>query len=179
MIDETKLDKRHTYVCLEYGTGAVSRIIQVLTEDFCMESLYVPSHVFALVYEDRVWRIYESHLKAVNELPSGVRTYTLDKLKEYFPDAYNRADVYELKFNRRRLKDLLGQKYGVGDIECLLRACVLNRNGKQKDRKGYICSEYLATAHKQIQRHFELPPHCITPAHFLKYLLDIGAEKIE
>ena len=173
-IELAKLDKRRTYIVLEYGTSTISKLIQKFTEEFGPGNRRVPSHVLALVYEDNCWRVYESHMKSEldGEIPSGVRTYTIDKLKQVFPQTYYKGVVYQVRLNKRKLKDFLGQPYGVGDIASLMRASILNRNGKQADRRGIICSEYLAKCCKKICLYFDLKPHCITPAHWLRYLVE-------
>lgn len=180
MIDITKLDKRKTYIVLEYGTSAISKLIQKLTKDYYPKAKRIPSHVLALVYEDKVWRIYESHMKPEDEfgIPSGVRTYRYEVFKEAFPNTNKYGVVYPCRFNKRRLKDLLGQPYGIGDIAALLRVGITKKNGTQKDRKGYICSEYLACACTKVCKYFGLRPHCITPAHWLKYLVDNKIESV-
>lgn len=180
MIDLSKLDKRRTYIVLEYGTGAISKIIQNLTKEYCPQAKQVPSHVLALVYEDKVWRVYESHMKAEKDydIPSGVRTYEYTVFEKVFPKIVKKGEVYQIRFNKKKLKNLLGQSYGIGDIEALLRASVLNRNGKQKDRKGIICSEYLADCCAKIRRYLRLPAHCITPAHWLRYLLENNIPRV-
>lgn len=172
MINIDKLDKRKTYIVLEYGTSAVSKLIQKLTKDYYPKAKKIPSHVLALVYEDKVWRIYESHMKAEDEfgIPSGVRTYQYDIFQEAFPNTNKYGVVYPCRFNKKRLKDLLGQPYGMGDIAALLRVGITKKNGTQKDRKGYICSEYLAVCCAKIRRYLKLKSHCITPIHWLKYL---------
>lgn len=174
MINITKLDKRRTYIVLEYGTSLVSKMIQEFTDEFVPPGKYPPTHVLALVYEDKIWRVYESHMKSEldGRIPSGTRTYPLDTLKEVFPQTYSRGVVYQVRLNKKKLKNLLGQPYGIGDIAALMRASILNRNGKQKDRKGYICSEYLACACNKVRTYLGLPAHCITPAHWLTYLVE-------
>lgn len=173
-INIAKLDKRRTYILLEYGTSIISKMIQRFSQEFGPPRRVVPSHVLALVYEDKVWRVYESHFNPEPDadLPSGSRTYTLDKLKQVFPQTYYKGVVYPVRFNKRKLKDYLGQPYGLGDIAALMRASILNRNGKQSDRRGVICSEYLALCCKKICQYFDLKPHCITPAHWLRYLVE-------
>lgn len=180
MIDITKLDKRKTYIVLEYGTSAISKLISRLTLDFCPGVKKVPSHVLALVYEDKVWRIYESHMKPEDDygIPSGTRTYEYDVFKQAFKNTIKNGFVYPMRLNKKKLKNLLGQPYSLGDIAGLLRACITDKNGKQKDRRGYICSEYLACACNKVCKYFGLRPHCITPAHWLKYLVDNKIESV-
>lgn len=180
MINITKLDKRRTYIVLEYGTSVISKLIQKFTKQFAPASSKVPSHVLALVFEDKVWRVYESHMNPNidGHLPSGCRTYTLDKLQEIFPKTYEKGVVYQVRLSKRKLKDYLGQPYGVGDIASLMRGSLLKNNGRQKDRNGIICSEYLALCCKKICKYFNLKPHCITPAHWLTYLVKNNIERI-
>ena len=68
------------------------------------------------------------------------------------------------------LEKNIGFPYGTGDIESLLRAAIFHRNGKQKDRPGLICSEYIALCSEDIQKFCNLPAWCITPAHFQHYI---------
>ncbi len=173
MIKPELLDKRHTYILLEYGTSAISKLIQKFTKEYYPEAGdHIPTHVLALSFEDGIWRVYESHMKPEPdvELPSGVRTYPLDILKQAFPSTYYKGEVYQVRFDRRKLKNYLGQPYGIGDIASLMGAAITNRNGKQQDRRGLVCSEYLALAHKNIRKYLYLKSHCITPIHWLKYL---------
>lgn len=172
MINLDKLDKRRTYVVFEFGTSAIAKTIQRLTKDFCSEAKQLPSHVLALVYEDGCWNVYESHLKPVKDyaIPSGVRMYKFSVFKEVFPDIVERGRVFTIRINKKQLKKYLGQPYGIGDIVALMRASIHHNNGKQKDRKGIICSEYLALACAKIRKYFNLPAWCITPAHWLAFL---------
>lgn len=172
VINLDKLDKRKTYIVLEFGTSAIARTIQRLTRDYCPEERKLPSHVLALVYENKCWNVYESHMKPEKDygIHSGVRTYPYKIFKEAFPEIVERGRVFYCKLKKKQLKKYLGQPYGVGDIVALLRAAIHHNNGKQKDRKGIICSEYLALACAPIRRYFNLPAWCITPAHWLAFL---------
>lgn len=181
MIDWDKLDIDKTYVVLEYGQGVISKLIRKLTKEFCYD-MDVPSHVLALVYDHRVgqWMVYESH-NLPNEmmcLPAGTRRYYRPQFVYAFPQTVTNGEVYEVRLNVKTLIKYLGQPYGYGDISKLLRACLLDNNGKQKDGFGIICSEYLALAYKPIRDYFNLEAHCITPAHWLRYLLDNDIEEI-
>lgn len=181
MIKPELLDKRKTYILLEYGTSAVSKLIQKFTKEYYPEAgEHIPTHVLALSFEDGIWRVYESHMASEPEanIPSGVRTYPLDTLKQVFPQTYYKGEVYQVRFDRRKLKDNLGQPYGVGDIASLMGASIFNRNGKQSDHKGIICSEYLALAHKNIRKYLYLKSHCITPIHWLKYLVENNITRV-
>ena len=182
MINFDKLDKNKTYVCLEYGVGKISKIIQKYSKEYCYD-MEVPSHVFALVYDNRVkdWLIYESHMQGnkVGMLPSGVRKYYRVILEKVLPHVILHSDVYQLTLDTNQLEKLIGKPYGVGDIFALMNASKHHSNGKQKNRIGYICSEYIASAFPCICYHFNLPPHCITPSHFLRFVLDKDIEKIE
>ena len=50
-----------------------------------------------------------------------------------------------------------------------MKACLTDKNGKQKNREGIICSEYMALCNDEICKFYNLPAHCITPAHFQNY----------
>lgn len=182
MIDWNKLDKNKTYVGLERGQGPTSKVIRKLTKEFCYDREDVPSHIFALIYDHRCgqWLIYESHYlpSSIGCLSSGTRRYYKPILTFVFPQTCINSDIYELELDEDILIQNLGKPYGYGDIAKLLRACLLNTNGKQKDFPGLICSEYIALACPKLTLALSLPPWCITPAHYLKYFLDNHIEKI-
>lgn len=181
MINFDKLDKEQTYVCLEYGQGSISKVIQKYSKEYCY-NMEVPSHVFALIYDKQCkqWQVYESHLRASSMgcLASGTRRYYKPVLTNVFPQVVLHSDVYPININEDILKEYLEQPYGIGDIFSLMVASKLHTLGKKKNRYGYICSEYIALAFPNICAFFNLPAHCITPAHFLRYLLDNDIEKI-
>lgn len=181
MIDFSLLNPNKTYICLEYGVGKISKIIQKYTKEYCYD-LEVPSHVFALVYDDKVkdWLIYESHMQGnkVGMLSSGVRKYYRVILQKVLPHVILHSNVYEVTLDIPQLEKLIGKPYGVGDILKLMKAAKFHSNGKQKNVYGYICSEYIATAFPCICFYYNLPPHCITPAHFLRFFLDKGITKL-
>ena len=167
------LDKRRSYVCLETGRSVISRQIQKLTKQFVDEELRdkVPSHIFMLVYEKPDWVIYESHMQPIKDfgIPSGVRCYKASL--PFVEDVLRRSIGYPLRINKRTLKECLGEPYGVRDILELAKVCLISHNnGEQPDRVGLICSEYAALCYPKISEHFNLAPHCITPAHWLQYL---------
>ena len=110
-------------------------------------------------------------------LPSGCRRYSLDILLDVFPDVYKGSEVYQIRLTKKTLRGLLGEPYGIGDIHEIFKARLKHRFAK-KDRKGFICSEYIARACYKIQRYFNLSPNQITPAHWLKYILDNRITKV-
>lgn len=181
-INFDKLNKDKTYVCLEYGTGKISKLIQRFTKEYCPNAKEVPSHVFTLVYDKRLctWLVYESHASAnkVAGIKSGTRKYLQVLLENYFPDVVLHTDCYQVDININSLEKDLNKPYGLGDISRLMRAAILNRNGKQSDFPGLICSEYIARAYHPIQIYLGLKPHCITPAHWLDYLLENNIPKV-
>ena len=77
------------------------------------------------------------------------------------------------------LEEHIGEQYGRGDIAALMGAAIFNNNGSQKDHKGLICSEYLALCYKPICEYYNLPPYCITPAHFQNYIDKLGIRNEE
>ena len=181
MIDWDKLDINKTYVGLEYGQSNISQLVRKLTKEFCY-NMDVPSHVFALCYDHRVgqWLCYESHNlpSEMGCLASGTRRFYKPIMTLVFPQTCIHSDIYELKLDEKILIKNLNKPYGYGDIVKLLRACLTDTNGKQKDFPGLICSEYIALASKDLRDYLKLPTHCITPAHFLKYFLDNDIEKV-
>lgn len=175
MIQFDELDKEKTYIGLQYGTSKLAQKIVKYSKQYAPDSPDIPTHVFAIVYrhELKEWWIYESHLKENKELgfPSGVRRYSLKKWLKSEIRNLHQFEAYPFNFDRYILEDLVGFKYGTGSIASLMLAAIKKNNGKQKDRKGYICSEYLACCNPNICAFFELPVWCITPAHFQQYLI--------
>lgn len=182
MINFEILDKNKTYICLEQGQGKISDVIRKYSREYCYNIQSVPSHVFALVYDKQCkqWLIYESHIvgSKMGCLASGTRRYYKPILEKVFPQVCIHSNVYEANVNEEKLKEYLCKPYGVGDIFALMNASKRHALGKKKDHFGYICSEYIALSFPAICSYFNLPAHCITPAHFLRYFLDNDIEEI-
>lgn len=164
-----KLDKNKTYVGLQYGESLISKQIMKLTRRFAKNSKVIPSHVLGLKYRFNSWWIFEAHAKGNRKLgvPDGVRRCKKEIWDKI--ETKNNFKIYEMNLEEEKLEEYIGQQYGLGDIESLMHACLHNSNGKQKDREGIICSEYMALCNKDIRDFCELPAHCITPAHFQNY----------
>ncbi len=177
------LDKSKTYIGLQYGQSLIAKEIRRFSKDYAPESKEIPTHVCGLVFRYGEWWIFESHADGIKKylIPSGVRHYRAENWEKVEPKCSSEYKFFELPLEEKKLEEFIGQPYGIGDIESLLRAAIFNRNGKQKDRKGMICSEYIASCCLPITEYFELQPYCITPAHFQKYIDDnnikeVGAE---
>ncbi len=170
MINFDKLDIHKTYLGLEYGDSLIGKQIIKFTSQYAPNSLNVPSHVFAIVHKFGEWWIYESHANGKNGLPAGVRKYKSSKFEEIEKNKLKRFMAYPLRLNKSTLEKHLGEPYGFGDIKSLCLAGLNKSNGKQKDRKGLICSEYVALAYPRICKFYKLPAWCITPAHFQNYI---------
>ena len=168
-VDFDKLDKKTTYVGLQYGSSIISKQIIKLTKMFAPDSKQIPSHVFGLKYRFNKWWIFESHAKGDKKLgvPEGVRRCKKDVWDKI--ETKNNFNIYPMKLNIAKLEDYIGQQYGIGDIDNLMKACLFNKNGEQKDRDGIICSEYMALCNDEVCKFYNLPAHCITPAHFQNY----------
>lgn len=171
MIDFEKLDKESTYLCVQYGDGFISKKIRKYSQQYAQDSNKIPTHVLALVYENDDWNIYESHADANKKLkiPSGVRKLSLNLWKQFEKETQNQFRAYKLDLDREELKKHIGECYSLGDIKSLFLAAIFHTNGKQKDRNGLICSEYMALCYPKICEHYNLPAWCITPAHFQDY----------
>lgn len=169
MVDLEKLDKKTTYVGLQYGKGLISKQIIKLTKSFAPKSKNIPSHVLGLKFRYGKWWIFESHAKGDKKLgvPAGVRRYKQDIWAKLEPE--NNFKIFPMKLRPSKLEEYIGQCYGTGDIESLMMACLFKTNGKQKDRKGLICSEYMALCNEEICEYYNLPAYCLTPAHFQNY----------
>lgn len=172
MIDFEKLDKRKTYLGLQYGTSLIAKQIKRFSKCYAPDSKEIPTHVLAFVYRLGEWWIYESHADGDKDLgvPSGVRRYKLSVWLQIEKNTQNQFKAVPFKINFKSLEHYIGLSYGTGDIKELLKAALFHSNGKQKDRKGLICSEYIALCAPYIQEFYNLPAYCITPAHFEDYL---------
>lgn len=172
MIDFEKLDKHKTYLGLQYGTSLIAKQIRRFSKDYAPDSKEIPTHVLAFVYRLGEWWIYESHSDGNKDLgvPAGVRRYKLSVWLEIEKNTQNQFKAVPFDFDFKTLEHYIGQPYGVGDIRSLLKAAIFHSNGKQKDRKGLICSEYLALCAPCVAEFYNLPAYCITPAHFQDYI---------
>lgn len=179
MIDFNKLDKRSKYCLLEYGTGLIAKQIKRFSKEYCPNTEEIPTHVAMAVFRLGSWWIYESHAKAQKEfgIPSGVRRYKLEKwLKVENPEKFK---AFKVQLDFKEMEEHIGESYGIGDIKALMHAAIHHTNGKQKDRKGLICSEYFALCCKDLRKYFkELPCWCITPAHIQYYLIQTNKKEV-
>lgn len=181
MINFENLDKERIYLGLQYGSGNfISDTIKKCTKMYAPESKEIPTHVFALVYRLGGWWIYESHHKPHSrfDVPSGVRRFRQEIWSMVEENNLQTFKAYPLDISFLWLEEYIGRPYGVGDIKELYKAWLKKSNGKQKDQKGLICSEYIAMCYKPITDFFELPAWCITPAHFQCYLDKLGIESV-
>lgn len=172
MIDFETLDKNKIYLGLQYGESFIANKIRTFSKEYAPDSKDIPTHVLAFVYRLGDWWIYESHSKGEKELgvPSGVRRYKLPVWLEIEKDTQDQFAAIPFDFDFKSLENYIGQPYGMGDIRSLLKAAIFHSNGKQKDRLGLICSEYLALCAPYIPEFYNLPAYCITPAHFQDYI---------
>lgn len=175
MIDFDALDKSKTYLAVQYGEGLISKKIRKYSKQYAPNSKKIPTHVLALVFEEETWFIYESHARALKEfaIAAGVRRFPVDEWKIVEKDTQEQFEAYELEINKEELKKHIGEPYSVGDIRSLFFAALLHNNGKQKDRNGLICSEYMALCYPKICEFYGLPAWCITPAHFQDYIENV------
>ena len=180
MFNFDNLDKRRTYIGLQYGTSFIAKQIKKYSQEYAPDSKDIPTHVCGLKYRYGTWWIFESHAKGYKNLgvPQGVRRIK----REIWEQIENKSEfrVYPLKLSVRKLEDYIGQQYGKGDIKELLKASLFKKeNGTQKDRDGLICSEYMALCNNDICKYYGLPAYCITPAHFQNYFEKNGISAVE
>lgn len=178
MFDFENLDKRKTYVGLQYGTSFIAKQIKKYSKEYAPNSKDVPTHVLALKYRYGTWWVFESHAGGNKDMaiPSGVRRYKREQWEQIEKKSEFRA--FPLKLSIKKLEDYIGQQYGYGDIKELMKASMKHTNGQQKDRKGLICSEYIALCNDKICKYYQLPAWCITPAHFQNYFDTLGIEGV-
>lgn len=171
------LDKTKTYIGLQFGTSLIAKKIAKYSKIYCPYADKVPTHIIALIYRLGDWFIYESTHTARLELGlnSGVRHYKQDKFSKI--EDINEYKFYQIDLDFKALDELLGEQYAMASIKDLMLATIHKNNGKQKDRQGYICSEYIAAAFYPIREYFKLPACCITPAHFMQYIIDNGIKE--
>lgn len=170
-------DKTKTYIGLQFGTSLIAKKIAKYSKIYCPHTDKVPTHIIALVYHLGEWTVYESTHTARLELGlnSGVRHYNINKFLKL--EKIEEYKFYQIDLDFKALDELLGEQYAMASIKDLMLAAIHKNNGKQKDRQGYICSEYIATAFTPIVDYFKLPAWCITPAHFMKYIIDNGIQE--
>ena len=173
------LDKTKTYIGLQFGTSLIAKKIAKYSKIYCPDTSEIPTHIIGLVYHLGEWTLYESTHTARLDLGlnSGVRHYNEDKFKLVEKDAINEYKFYQIDLDFKVLDELLGEQYAMASIKDLMLAAINKNNGKQRDKRGYICSEYIAAAFYPIREYFKLPAYCITPAHFYKYILDNGIKE--
>ena len=179
MIHFDKLDKKSTYLATQCGEGLISKKIRKYSKDYAKNSIRIPTHVLGLIFEEGEWHIYESHMRGFKEIgiPSGVRRMSVNVWKIIEETCLDQFEAHKLKLNPEELKKHLGEPYSLGDIRSLLHAALFHTNGKQKDRKGLICSEYMALCFPEICKKYNLPAWCITPAHFQDYFDNLEEQK--
>ena len=172
-------DKKKTYIGLQFGKSLIAKKIEKYSKIYCPYAEKVPTHIIGLVYRLGEWQIYESTHTARLELGlnSGVRHYNEEKFKKL--EDISEYKFYQLNLDFKALDKLLGEQYAMASIKDLMLAGIHKNNGKQKDRQGYICSEYIATAFTPIVDYFKLPAYCITPAHFMQYIIDNNIKEIK
>lgn len=180
MIDFEILNKKKTYIGLEYGTSFIAKQIRKFSKCYAPNSKEIPTHVLILRYRYGSWWVYESHAKGNTDLgvPKGVRRYKVSIWRELEKDTEKNFKVFEQNVNRKKLEEYIGLPYGMGDIKSLLHASLCKNNGQQKDCKGLICSEYVAHCYTKICKYYKLPEHCITPAHFQNYFDEMGIKEV-
>lgn len=179
MIDFSKLNKNKTYIGLQYGEGLISREIRKFSKDYAKDSEKIPTHVLGFVFEEGEWHIYESHARGFKTIgiPSGVRRMGVEIWRKIEENTLDQFVAYEHKLDSDKLKLYLGEPYSLGDIRSLLHAALTQSNGKQKNRNGLICSEYISLCCDDICKTYNLPAWCITPAHFQDFFDKKGGVK--
>lgn len=172
MIDFKTLDKSKIYLGLQYGTSFIAKKIRSFSKCYAPDSKRIPTHVLAFVFRLGEWWVYESHMKGDKDLgvPEGVRRFKLKIWLEIEKNTLCEFRAVPFDIDYKSLENYIGQPYGSGDIRNLLKAAIFHSNGKQKDRQGLICSEYIALCAPHICDYYKLPAYCITPAHFQDYL---------
>jgi hypothetical protein len=126
------------------------------------------------------WWCYESHLvgnKKLHIFP-GVRHYDRERFLMHEAKHLHEFELYPVKLDLVNLETLLGAKYGLKDVNGQLWASVFHNNGRQKNRTGVYCTEYLALAFKPIMQYFGLPAHCIPPVLFARYFKEKGISRV-
>ena len=179
-VNFNELDKEKTYIGMQYGRrNKLAKQIVRFTKKYCPES-DVPAHVFALSFKDGEWWVYESHIITNKDigLKQGSHKLKASDWIKLGKNAFAETDVFEADFDAKLLDRNAGQPYGKGDMAKMLISSIFNRNGKQSDSEGLLCSEYIAKGMKDICEFYNLKPWCITPAHFKDYMVRKGAKEV-
>jgi len=178
MFNFEQLDKRKTYVGLQYGTSFIARQIRRFSKEYAPKSKEIPTHVCGLKYRFGTWWIFESHIKGNDKLGIAKGVHRIKREVWEQVEDKNEYNIFPMSLSIKKLEDYVGQPYGHGDIKELMKASLFNSNGKQKDRDGIICSEYIALCNNKICKYYNLPAWCITPAHFQNYFDKNGIQAI-
>lgn len=175
------MNRNKTYIGLQFGNSLIADKIAKYSKVYYPNSDKTATHVVGLVFLNGKWFIYESTHTPRPELGlnGGARHMNLNKFKELEKDNLNLYEFYEVKLDKIKLDELLGEQYAMQSIKDLMLAGILKNNGKQKDRTGVICSEYMALANNDICNYFNLPAYCITPQHWYRYVRENNCKKID
>ena len=172
-----QLDKTKTYACCQIGNDLIAKSIQTLSKkETDLPTNQISSHVFALVYKDNDWYVFQSHLdnKGCVKLLYSDWQKQKDNYKcenSCFARELN-VDVLEFWAN-----PLFNMGYGVFDI-AELAIEELTKINFHHDISGMICSEYLALADKgfKICYDYKLKPCKVKPIHWQLELMKEGSK---
>ena len=174
------LDKNKTYIGLQYSNQhKIAKQIVRFTKKYCTKS-DVPAHVFALSHQNGEWWVYESHIMTNEQIGLKQGSHKL-KAKDWYNLGKNRlaeTDIYEANLDTNLLDKNAGQPYSFGDAFKHALMSVLNKNGKQDNCEGLLCSEYVAMGMKDICKFYNLKPWCVTPAHFKDYMVKHSIKQV-
>jgi hypothetical protein len=143
MLDVNVLDKNLTYAGYQIGQGAIATAIQRISRNILNADLplnNISSHVFALIYKDCDWWIYESHLRW-----GGVKKLLFkDWIKDEKPEN-NFVFPIPICVDTLELYAKFNPGYSLGEIGEIAFSDISKYN-VEKDAPGLICSEYIALA---------------------------------
>lgn len=181
MFDINILDKNLTYIGGECGKTPTALAIQIRSKLLLCDLLKsininlqpkdIFSHVYALIYTDNNWYIYESHLKW-----GGVKKLLYSDWKKLQELENNFVFSYPLSISTLEMYAKFNPGYSLGEIGEL---ALSKHTNKIKDKAGIICSGLIAHAipdHKPCFE-FTVAPWCTIPLHI--QLLDPKYERSE
>lgn len=163
MIDINSLDKNKTYAGFEIGQGLISGLIQKLSKkESILPKHKIATHVFALVFENNIPYVYESHFKW-----NGCKKMSYqDWIRGYKPES---IFVCPIELNRDSL--LYYTNFNPGYSVAAISGLALEEITEKhfwNNNPGVTCSEYIAscTSDYNVCYSNNLPTYRIKPVHF-------------
>lgn len=165
-MDTSKLDITKSYIVGEIGTSPEAKIIQELQHKVYknIPLNIIPTHTFALLYEDNQWMVYENHLKwgGIHKYPAS--QYSSDaKIFQANPYPLNTDALnYHLKHN---------PGYSVTNLAEIAERRLLPIPIPLPDTKAWVCSQAIAASNFDICLDLGITFEVTAPCDFTYYFI--------